>query len=451
DRIGYNDPIGTGVISISQISAFRDDTDGFLPTFGPSFINLYGSPREYSDLPDKYEALNLGKGQGVAYRGRVLLELSTELLDEPTADLVKPLEQDKVARIQKSLRRRKYQLYVAFLSATMIEEKSDGPIEFEISIGNHGNKLDESVTPCASTTPPTNPVSDGLHYYYLPWADDKPCTMVDSQWEDISFRLGAVNLLLRIADHLERGISHLMVAIKANLPIETQAQLAISSLDEFIMDCNHTLPQWEPENIPQNEMDIHLRKLREDQLNTLREQAINTRETKPTLLKDENKPEWKIPAQLRVVVWFGLEKDRTAWTESHTEAKLQVVAETYENQASIVGNWVTKRPPLTRPSWSDNTGRIELPKDSIQLPTGWEWVGDWYVSPELSLLYKKRMWSILALAATSAFSASAGMLSDPAALPLLICLMAILVSSIVEWVSIDCEVRGRCFDVGWVQ
>ncbi|CAH8549866.1 unnamed protein product [Schistosoma intercalatum] len=346
----------------------------------------------------------------------------------------------------------------------MIEEKSDGPIEFEISIGNHGNKLDESVTPCASTTPPTNPVSDGLHYYYLPWADDKPCTMVDSQWEDISFRLGAVNLLLRIADHLERGISHLMVAIKANLPIETQAQLAISSLDEFIMDCNHALPQWEPENIPQNEMDIHLRKLREDQLNTLREQAINTRETvseindalkelksyretilnlaiepqmsipdiiiwmlsggkrtayhripahevlyhdnedyrglkcgtaqtinlkKPTLLKDENKPEWKIPAQLRVVVWFGLEKDRTAWTESHTEAKLQVVAETYENQASIVGNWVTKRPPLTRPSWSDNTGRIELPKDSIQLPTGWEWVGDWYVSPELSLLYKK--------------------------------------------------------------
>ncbi|RTG91347.1 uncharacterized protein DC041_0009992 [Schistosoma bovis] len=45
------------------------------------------------------------------------------------------------------------------------------------------------------------------------------------------------------------------------------------------MDCNHALPQWEPENIPQNEMDIHLRKLREDQLNTLREQAINTRET----------------------------------------------------------------------------------------------------------------------------------------------------------------------------
>ncbi|VDP64108.1 unnamed protein product [Schistosoma curassoni] len=41
------------------------------------------------------------------------------------------------------------------------------------------------------------------------------------------------------------------------------------------------------------------------------------------------------------------------------------------------------------------------------------------------------MWSILAVAATSAFSASDGMLSSPAALPLLICLMAMLISSIV--------------------
>ncbi|VDP79758.1 unnamed protein product [Schistosoma curassoni] len=41
------------------------------------------------------------------------------------------------------------------------------------------------------------------------------------------------------------------------------------------------------------------------------------------------------------------------------------------------------------------------------------------------------MWSILAVAATSAFSISAGMLSGPAALPLLIYLMAKLISSIV--------------------
>ncbi|VDP02574.1 unnamed protein product [Schistosoma margrebowiei] len=43
----------------------------------------------------------------------------------------------------------------------------------------------------------------------------------------------------------------------------------------------------------------------------------------------------------------------------------------------------------------------------------------------------KRMWGILAVTATSAFSASAGMLFGPVALPLSICLMAMLISSIV--------------------
>ncbi|VDP00152.1 unnamed protein product [Schistosoma margrebowiei] len=41
------------------------------------------------------------------------------------------------------------------------------------------------------------------------------------------------------------------------------------------------------------------------------------------------------------------------------------------------------------------------------------------------------MWSIFAVTATSAFSAYTGMLSGPAALPLLICLMTLLISSIV--------------------
>ena len=35
---------------------------GFLPTFGPAFVNIYGSPREFTAIgPDKYEEMNKGK------------------------------------------------------------------------------------------------------------------------------------------------------------------------------------------------------------------------------------------------------------------------------------------------------------------------------------------------------------------------------------------------------
>ncbi|VDP33043.1 unnamed protein product [Schistosoma margrebowiei] len=63
-----------------------------------------------------------------------------------------------------------------------------------------------------------------------------------------------------------------------------------------------------------------------------------------------------------------------------------------------------------------------------------------------------RMWSIFAVTATSAFSACDEMLSGPAASPLLICLMAMLISSIVGGrTSIGRSLSVDSIFVGWVQ
>ena len=53
---------------------------GFIPTFGPVFVHLYGSTRDYS-LIDEHSNLNAGLGEGVSYRGRLLIALKTDISD----------------------------------------------------------------------------------------------------------------------------------------------------------------------------------------------------------------------------------------------------------------------------------------------------------------------------------------------------------------------------------
>ncbi|CAH1099081.1 unnamed protein product [Psylliodes chrysocephalus] len=53
--------IGTHFLDLKTIS--NDGEKGFLPTFGPSFIHLYGSTRDYS-LIDEHSSLNTGLGEG---------------------------------------------------------------------------------------------------------------------------------------------------------------------------------------------------------------------------------------------------------------------------------------------------------------------------------------------------------------------------------------------------
>ncbi|XP_054473008.1 fer-1-like protein 4 [Anoplopoma fimbria] len=74
--------LATHFLDLQQIS---DHTrNGFNPTFGPSWVNLYGSPQN-STLGDVHQALNQGLGEGIFYRGRILLALSVEVYSSPTA------------------------------------------------------------------------------------------------------------------------------------------------------------------------------------------------------------------------------------------------------------------------------------------------------------------------------------------------------------------------------
>lgn len=52
---------------------------GFLPTFGPAWVNIYGSARN-STMVDDSQDMNEGIGEGVSFRGRIYLQLTVEIL-----------------------------------------------------------------------------------------------------------------------------------------------------------------------------------------------------------------------------------------------------------------------------------------------------------------------------------------------------------------------------------
>ncbi|XP_011601595.2 myoferlin isoform X1 [Takifugu rubripes] len=261
--------------TLSELSTAASEI-GFLPAFGPCYINLYGSPREFSGLPDPYEELNLGKGEGVAYRGRVLVELSTEL-DGKIDKNVDHICSDDILVAQKYQRRRKYSLCAVFHSACMLQEPGE-PIQFEVSIGNYGNKLDSTCKPLSSTTQYSFAVFDGNHYYYLPWADTKPVVIVTSYWEDISHRLDSVNILLHLAERLETRLTSLKTAVLAKVAETRLKEIWLQLLNHMLEDMNSfQLPVLEGRpNV--TALDLQIKNLRDAAVKSIEQMAVRIKD-----------------------------------------------------------------------------------------------------------------------------------------------------------------------------
>lgn len=115
----------------------------------------------------------------------------------------------RVRASQKYQRYRRYRLFVEFQSASMMKLDVDDPVTFEVSMGNYGNMLDDTLPPTSSCTLPAHPESDGQYYFYMPWPDEsKPCTMLESQWEYLPHRIELLNRLLRVQISLVCSHSH---------------------------------------------------------------------------------------------------------------------------------------------------------------------------------------------------------------------------------------------------
>lgn len=67
--------ISSFLIDLFSISE-SNPSAGFLPTFGPTWMFLYGNAREYTINKDQ-DGLSAGLGEAVSYKGRLLLQIET--------------------------------------------------------------------------------------------------------------------------------------------------------------------------------------------------------------------------------------------------------------------------------------------------------------------------------------------------------------------------------------
>lgn len=248
--------IGTHFIDLSRIS--NDGANGFMPTFGPCWVNLYGSTRDYS-LFDEHNDLNNGLGEGVAYRGRLLMAVQAEFGESASESGIRQVEVEPTPPISDTAAGKEdyFQLFACFYEASMIERKvGDKMIQFEMSIGNYGNTIDGQALTAAGEgvdevrrngenpnvhplTPPVRPVTNDRQYYHIPWEDSKPCTHIKFTWQDHRRRLFNSNVLLKICERLEDGLTDCLERVKMDLP-NTYRWLS-RVLAELINGCNQYL------------------------------------------------------------------------------------------------------------------------------------------------------------------------------------------------------------------
>eukprot|EP00116_Pleurobrachia_bachei_P004410 sb/3464672/ len=275
DIDGEDDVVGTYFLKLQSISYFSQDDYGFDPTFGPCFINFDGAPREITEHNEQFRYLNYGFVPGVAFRGRLFLEIFTK----PSYSVglfakVQPSTSDAQAKSEKYLNRSKFVIACGFLEASIISQ-AESAITFEVSCGEFGNMSSSSVDATNSTTQPTQPLFDSTRYYYLNWDAGCPATLVVCELEDCIYRLETLNILEDIYDtfvsywaglesdiwckNRDRAIASVDDAMQLELTDRTVKSRMKNGLKELADKLAEELPELPPIS---NELDRKLRSLR---------------------------------------------------------------------------------------------------------------------------------------------------------------------------------------------
>ncbi|KOB67239.1 Otoferlin [Operophtera brumata] len=288
---------------------------GFLPTFGPTYVHLYGSTRDYS-LIDQHSSLNDGMGEGVSYRGRILISIRTEIMDileypqstEVEVECLPPITDSALGKNED------FFLFCSIFEATMIDKRlTDKPLAFELSIGNSGNSLDGNMEAVKkpkdyfiddiddlkvdtgfwqSTTLSCKAASVDKLYYYLPIWDHKQCMQIRSIWPDHRRRMYNSNLIANIIEMFEEGLADSEISLN-NENYDSSVLILKSTLEAASNACtSYVRHMTSAPPLGNTKLDRERQKL------CLHELWPGKKASSPS--------GWAIPAKICVYFWLGV-------------------------------------------------------------------------------------------------------------------------------------------------
>ncbi|CAI5438530.1 unnamed protein product [Caenorhabditis angaria] len=221
--------VGKTIIPMKQI--YEPGEEGFLPTFGPAYLNIFDCEKS-TRFNWFVKGSTARQEDGSRFISRLFMSIDcVEHMDETVSQRLF-LDHSSIMEAEgfmKSVRR--YTAFCTMTSLNMINPLfASDAIQILISIGTFGS-VDVDNRYCSSSTVAAMPNWDQCKYFAMPWGNLRPMSEVKCYFENIDYRIELSNSLMKMSNMLDRMIWEVLRT--GNGALDQVASLGCETLDNL--------------------------------------------------------------------------------------------------------------------------------------------------------------------------------------------------------------------------
>ncbi|GJQ70945.1 hypothetical protein Trydic_g861 [Trypoxylus dichotomus] len=221
---------------INLHSIANDQEQGFLPTFGPTYVHFYSE--------DKF---------GSVFIGKVLIALHTQLQHVQTTHLKSTIKKSVMPINENNLfKQEPVLLFGAILCVNAINKRFSKKLQFALSVGNpNAQSLISSGGEGypLNITPPFSPKPADEIYWYLNFEELIPCLSFQCNFPDLRRRFYNANMIEKLAIQLKSRLDEIEPYFeyeRMQIPSDIIEAKLILALDCLATGCRKYIDMVEP-------------------------------------------------------------------------------------------------------------------------------------------------------------------------------------------------------------